>query len=75
MQKIIIIPDVHGRKFWRRAIEEEADKIIFLGDYGDPYGSEEISHKDALMELEDIIQFQENNPNKVVLLYCICKNC
>lgn len=25
MQKIIIIPDVHGRKFWRRAIEEEAD--------------------------------------------------
>lgn len=30
MQKIIIIPDVHGRKFWRRAIEEEADKIIFI---------------------------------------------
>lgn len=72
MKKILIIPDVHGRKFWRRAIErglkENVDKIIFLGDYGDPYGSEEISHKDALMELEDIIQFQENNPNKVVLL-------
>lgn len=68
MKKILIIPDVHGRKFWRRAIErglkENVDKIIFLGDYGDPYGSEEISHKDALTELEDIIQFQENNPNE-----------
>lgn len=68
IQKIAIIPDVHGRKFWRRVVEEDADKIIFLGDYGDPYGSEEISHKDALIELEDIIRFQEENPNKVVLL-------
>ena len=68
IQKIAIIPDVHGRKFWRRVVEEDADKIIFLGDYGDPYGSEEISHKDALIELEEIIRFQEENPNKVVLL-------
>lgn len=72
MKKILIIPDVHGRKFWRRAIErglkENVDKIIFLGDYGDPYGSEEISHKDALMELEDIVRFQEENPDKVILL-------
>lgn len=72
MKKILIIPDVHGRKFWRRAIErglkENVDKIIFLGDYGDPYGSEEISHKDALMELEDIIQFQEKQSQQGSLI-------
>lgn len=72
MKKILIIPDVHGRKFWRRAIErgfnENVDKIIFLGDYSDPYHSEGISHEDALIELEDIIKIKEKNPSKVILL-------
>ena len=41
MEEIIIIPDVHGRTFWREAIEKYRNKentqIIFLGDYLDPY--------------------------------------
>ena len=41
----LIIPDVHGRTFWKYAIqqypiEKYPDiKIIFLGDYLDPYTS------------------------------------
>ena len=35
--KIIIVPDVHGRDFWKQAINSDADKIIFLGDYHDHY--------------------------------------
>lgn len=31
-KRMIIIPDVHGRSFWRNAIEEP---IFFLGDYLD----------------------------------------
>lgn len=37
----LIIPDVHGRVFWKKPVEEVLEgsdaKIIFLGDYLDPY--------------------------------------
>lgn len=38
--KILIIPDIHGRWFWKKPVEElvdSIDKIVFLGDYFDPY--------------------------------------
>ena len=37
---IIVIPDIHGRQFWCRAVELYPDAdTIFLGDYHDPYYS------------------------------------
>lgn len=37
----LIIPDVHGRVFWKKPVEEVLEgsdaKIVFLGDYLDPY--------------------------------------
>ena len=46
---IAIIPDVHGRQFWKDVIprKDEFEKIIFLGDYLDPYGFEGISNLNA----------------------------
>ena len=40
---MIIIPDVHGRVFWKEIVKNSEDKIIFLGDYVDPYPGENIS--------------------------------
>lgn len=42
---MIIIPDIHGRSFWREAVlkKQPGEKIVFLGDYLDPY-SGEIDH-------------------------------
>ena len=39
MAKVLIVPDVHGRKFWHKAKEmvAEVDQVVFLGDYLDPY--------------------------------------
>ena len=52
----IIIPDVHGRTFWRDAVRDrENENIIFLGDYLDPYPSEGITPEKAYRELLDII--------------------
>ena len=70
MSKILICPDVHGRKFWHKAIEmiDEVDQVVFLGDYLDPYSYEGITFEDALMELEGILAFKEDYPDKVVLL-------
>ena len=70
MSKILIVPDVHGRKFWHKAIEmiDEVDQVVFLGDYLDPYSYEGITFEDALIELEGILAFKEDYPDKVVLL-------
>ena len=48
MTKILILPDIHGRPFWKDAVEkhfDECDKIVFLGDYLDAYPNEEITRK------------------------------
>lgn len=69
--KILVIPDVHGRTFWKGAVEnfaEGCDKIIFLGDYIDPYKDEDITRKQAIAILEEVIDLRVNNPEKVVLL-------
>jgi hypothetical protein len=69
--KILIIPDVHGRQFWTRAKElvDSVDKIIFLGDYVDPYGFEGVSQDDAIQTLKEIIAFAKEYNDKVVLLF------
>ena len=74
MKNWIIIPDVHGRRFWRKAVEtleapgHEEVGVIFLGDYVDPYPWEGILPGEAVMELEDIIAFKNRYPGRVVLL-------
>ena len=70
MSKILIIPDVHGRTFWQYAKEyiDKYDKVIFLGDYLDPYPHEEISFTDSVLNFGDIIRFKSENKEKVVLL-------
>lgn len=70
MSKILIVPDVHGRKFWHKAKEmiNSVDKVVFLGDYLDPYPWECISRLDTIKEFEEIIKFKNDNPGKVVLL-------
>ena len=83
MSKILCIPDIHCRKFWRKCISdniEKVDKVIFLGDYLDPY-PDEIDKSPTLMEctsfydlesnlkmLNDIFSLKKNEPDKYILL-------
>ena len=81
--RLLIISDVHGRKFWREAIANnigQVDKVIFLGDYLDPYMNEIEEDTDSmecndfydcynLMNmLNDIISLKKNEPDKYILL-------
>ena len=73
MKKILIIPDVHGRTFWKeevyRVIENEEDThIVFLGDYVDPYQYEGIFPEDGIVVLEEIIDLKKRCPNQITLL-------
>lgn len=68
---ILIIPDLHGRTFWKKAIEEcfdKVEKVIILGDYLDPYPWEGITRKDAIRNFQDVIDFKKEYKDKVVLL-------
>ena len=68
-KKILIIPDVHGRTFWESALKSgDYEKIVFLGDYTDPYEMEGITNRDALKNFKSIMAFKQQNPEKVVLL-------
>lgn len=70
MGKCIVIPDVHGRSFWREAVKEldGQAKVVFLGDYVDPYRREGILPEEALAGLEEIIDLKKKYPDRVVLL-------
>ena len=63
----LVIPDVHGRTFWKNAISKYNIKdypnlaIIFLGDYVDPYDFEHISREDAIVNFEEILMTAEHD--------------
>ena len=39
-KRILVIPDIHGETFWKEPVQkyiDQVDRIVFLGDYLDPY--------------------------------------
>ena len=68
--KILIIPDVHGRQFFWPELRnpDEYSHIVFLGDYLDPYPNEHISGNLAEKTLKEIVEFKKKNLEKVILL-------
>lgn len=66
---MIVIPDIHGRTFWKEAVKDrENEKIIFLGDFMDSYEYEEISPDEALVNFKEIIEFKKTHKDNVILL-------
>lgn len=51
MNKVLVIPDVHGRDFWQEPCTKWDGQIIFLGDYHDPYPWQ-VSTKESLANLK-----------------------
>ena len=70
--EILIIPDVHGREFWKEPVKEclgKVRKIVFLGDYLDPYPHENIDPEIAINNFKEIIELKRSNPDDIILLY------
>lgn len=69
MGNILIIPDVHGRSFWKEAVRRHPDAdTIFLGDYHDPYPQEEITEEESLDNFSEIVDYARSHPNCHLLL-------
>lgn len=71
----LIIPDVHGRTFWKDALNKYNQKdypnldIVFLGDYLDPYsGYEDITPAEAYDRFLEIIEISKKDKRIILLL-------
>lgn len=72
-KSILVVPDIHGEAFWKEPVQryiDQVDRIIFLGDYLDPYPEEgkEFPPQGLFDNLMDIIDLKHNHMDKVVLL-------
>ena len=64
---IVAIGDVHGLDNWKSIVEMHQEcKIVFLGDYLDPYVS--VNRKKLIANLYDIINLKRSRPDDVILL-------
>ena len=71
--KIVICGDIHGDSFWKTGAEYLKNnpdvKMIFLGDYLDPYTRYEgFTHDDAYNNLVEILEFAKEYKDRVILL-------
>lgn len=68
---LLILPDIHGRTFWKKAVETYPDlPVIFLGDYLDPYYNriEKIYSYEAIPNFLEILQYKQEHKEQVTLL-------
>ena len=66
---ILLIPDIHGRDFWKKSVLEDTyGDVVFLGDYLDPYSRENISREEAWDNFMDIVDFKKAHKENVHLL-------
>ena len=71
--RVLFIPDVHGRRFWKKACEDfladgKPGHIVFLGDYLDPYEFEGVTWRQCIANLMEILDFAKENRDTVTLL-------
>lgn len=76
MSKVLILPDIHGRGFWKTPCKNWEGQIVFLGDYHDPYGEwmpREPKHKQSRQNLAELVKFiekrREEHPYSVICLW------
>lgn len=72
MSKILCVPDIHGRDFWINSAREyidEVDKIVFLGDYHDPYLYEVSKDTSRHRLRDDLVPFVLEHKDKCVCLF------
>lgn len=70
MKRILVVPDVHGRLFWKEPVRKyinTVDRVVFLGDYLDPYKGEEGLADDIFSSIYGMNDVVLSN----ILNYCI----
>lgn len=66
MKKIIVIGDIHGDNIWEKIVEQDFDKVIFIGDYFDTF--DPISANKQIFNFGEIVRLKMRLKEKVFLL-------
>lgn len=67
--EVLVLPDIHSRSFWKKAVDKWTGQIIFLGDYIDPYSFEWPDElPNSVNSLLEILDFKDCNQERVTLL-------
>lgn len=65
--KILVIWDVHGRKYWKDAVDNiEHDFVVFIWDYFDSWS---ISPDEQIRNFIDICDYQKKTKDVVLLIW------
>lgn len=68
-KEVLIVPDVHGRQFWKEVLKYPDTPVVFLGDYVAPYVQHEnITNEQAIDVFKEVLDFRRENPDRVTLL-------
>lgn len=68
MNKILVVPDIHGRSFWIEPCQNWQGSIVFLGDYHDPYPFQTSVNR-SLDNLEKLVDFVTSNKDRCTCLF------
>ncbi len=65
--KTILLGDTHGRSFWKLIthLEQDADRVIFMGDYFDSF---DIKGIEQIHNFKEIIEYKKTTNKEVILL-------
>jgi len=65
--KTIVIGDVHGLSLWKLIVnqEQDADRIVFIGDYFDSF---DILGVEQIQNFKEIIEYKETSGKEVIML-------
>lgn len=66
--KIAVIGDIHSRSNWQKIDLEQYDRVVFMGDYFDPY-TYNISYDARWDNFQKILELKKKDPFKVILLF------
>lgn len=65
-EKILVMPDIHGRTFWKEALKLHPNlDTIWLGDYVDPYAP---IQEEAIHNFREILEEAKKHDNWTMLL-------
>lgn len=65
--KTIAIGDIHGRAIWKDIVaKENADRVIFIGDYFDSY--DDYTAEEQMHNFKEIIEFKESGRADVIVM-------
>jgi hypothetical protein len=65
--KTLVLGDIHGRDCWKQiVIDEQPDRVIFIGDYFDSY--DDYTAAEQMWNFEQIINFKLSGKAEVIIL-------